>query len=84
MSIGEKPPPAQGSAYVDVTMARLSSHRIPAAAPDKVRLARRYQSLDPTRAVLELGFPRTHARVALRKVKWYRATGYAPERRRTY
>ena len=70
---------AQGWAYVDVTMARLNPHRIPAATPDKVRLSRRYEFFDPGRAVRELGLPQTPARVALRKaVEWYRSHGYAP------
>jgi dihydroflavonol-4-reductase len=70
---------AQGWAYVDVTMARLNPHRKPAATPDKVRLARRYEFFDPGKAVRELGLPQTPARVALRKaVEWYRAHGYAP------
>jgi dihydroflavonol-4-reductase len=70
---------AQGWAYVDVAMARLNPHRTPAATPDKVRLARRYEFFDPGKAVRELGLPQTPARVALGKaVDWYRAHGYAP------
>jgi dihydroflavonol-4-reductase len=69
---------AQGWAYVDMTMAWLNRHRTPAATPDKVRLARRYEFFDPGRAVRELGLPQTPARMALRKaVEWYRAHGYA-------
>ena len=70
---------AQCWSYVDVTMAKLNPHRTPAATPDKVRLARRYEFFDPGKAVRELGLPQTPARVALRKaVEWYRAHGYAP------
>jgi dihydroflavonol-4-reductase len=65
-------------AHVDVTLAKLNPRRIPAATPDKVRLSRRYEFFDPGRAVRELGFPQTPARVALSKaVQWYRAHGYA-------
>jgi len=70
---------AQCWSYVDVTMAKLNPHRTPAATPDKVRLARRYEFFDPGKAVRELGLPQTPAGVALRKaVEWYRAHGYAP------
>jgi dihydroflavonol-4-reductase len=70
---------AHGWAYVDVAMAKLNPHRTPAATPDKVRLARRYEFFDPGKAVRELGLPQTPARAALRKaVEWYRAHGYAP------
>jgi dihydroflavonol-4-reductase len=70
---------AQAWSYVDVAVAKLSSNRAPAATPDKVRLARRYEFFDPGKAVRELGLPQTPARVALREaVEWYRAHGYAP------
>jgi dihydroflavonol-4-reductase len=70
---------AQCWAYIDVAMARMNPHRIPAATPDKVRLAGRYEFFDPGKAVRELGLPQTPARVALGKaVGWYRAHGYAP------
>jgi dihydroflavonol-4-reductase len=70
---------AQCWSYVDVAMAKLNPHRVPAATPDKVRLSRRYEFFDPGKAVRELGLPQTPARVALRKaVEWYRAHGYAP------
>jgi dihydroflavonol-4-reductase len=70
---------AQCWSYVDVTMAKLNPHRMPAATPDKVRLARRFEFFDPGKAVRELGLPQTSARVALRKaVEWYRSHGYAP------
>ena len=70
---------AQCWSYVDVTMAKLNPHHTPAATPDKVRLARRYEFFNPGKAVRELGLPQTPARAALRKaVEWYRAHGYAP------
>ena len=70
---------AEGWAYLDVALARLDHDRLPAATPDKVRLSRRYEFFDPSRAVKELGLPQTPAREALRKaVEWYRANGYAP------
>jgi len=73
---------AQGWSYLDVAIARLDHGRVPAATPDKVRLARRYEFFDPGRAVRELGLPQTPARVALRKaVEWYLANGYAPDSR---
>jgi len=70
---------AQAWSYVDVTLARLKPHHIPAATPEKVRLSRRYEFFDPGKAVRELRLPQTPAREALRKaVEWYRAHGYAP------
>jgi dihydroflavonol-4-reductase len=70
---------AQCWAYVDVTLAKLNPQRTPAATPDKVRLSRRYEFFDPSKAIRELGIPQTPARVALSKaVHWYRANGYAP------
>jgi len=70
---------AQCWSYVDVTMAKLNPHRVPAATADKVRLARRYEFFDPGKAVRELGLPQTPAHAALRKaVEWYRTHGYAP------
>ncbi len=70
---------AQGWAYVDVAMAKLNPHRTPAATPDKVRLARRFEFFDSGKAVRELGLPQNPAHAALRKAtEWYRAHGYAP------
>ena len=68
---------ALGWAYVDVTLARFNPGRIPAATPDTVRLSRKHEYFDSSKAVRELGFPQTPAREALRKaVEWYRAHGY--------
>jgi dihydroflavonol-4-reductase len=65
--------------YADVTLARLNPRRTPAATPEKVRLSRRYEFFDPSKAVRELGLPQTPAREGLRKaVEWYRTHGYAP------
>jgi dihydroflavonol-4-reductase len=65
--------------YVDVALARLNPHRTPAATPEKVRLSRRHEFFDPSKAIRELGLPQTPAREALRKaVEWYRTHGYAP------
>jgi dihydroflavonol-4-reductase len=70
---------ALGWSYVDVALARLNPHHMPAATPEKVRLSRRYEFFDPGKAIRELGLPQTPAREALRKaVEWYRAHGYAP------
>ncbi|MBC7265300.1 MAG: NAD-dependent epimerase/dehydratase family protein [Chloroflexi bacterium] len=70
---------ALGWAYVDVALARLNPRRVPTATPEKVRLSRRYEWFDPSKAVQELGLPQTPAREALRKaVEWYRSHGYAP------
>lgn len=66
-------------AYVDVTLCRLGLRRIPTATPEKVRLSRRYEWFDSTKAMRELGYTYGPAREALRKaVEWYRANGYAP------
>jgi dihydroflavonol-4-reductase len=65
--------------YVDATMAHLNRRHTPAATPEKVRLSRRYEFYDSSKAVRELGIPQTPAREALRKaVEWYRSHGYAP------
>ena len=65
--------------YLDVTLARLNTRRVPAATPEKVRLSCRYEFFDPAKAVRALGLPQTPAREGLRKaVAWYRAHGYAP------
>jgi dihydroflavonol-4-reductase len=65
--------------YVDVALARLNPRHTPAATPEKVRLSRRYEFFDPSKAVRELRLPQTPAREDLRKaVEWYRIHGYAP------
>ena len=70
---------AMGWAHVDVTLARLNPRRTPTATPEKVRLSRRYEYFDSSKAVRELGLPQTPAREALRKaVDWYRSHGHAP------
>jgi dihydroflavonol-4-reductase len=70
---------AQAWSYVDVTMARLNPSHIPTATPEKVRLSRRYEYFDPSKAVRELGLPQAPAREGLRRaVEWYRVHGYAP------
>jgi dihydroflavonol-4-reductase len=70
---------AQAWSYVDVALARLNPRRVPAATPEKVRLSRRYEFYDASKAVRELGLPQTPAREGLRQaVAWYRANGYAP------
>jgi dihydroflavonol-4-reductase len=63
-----------------VMLARLNPRRVPAATPEKVRLSRRYEFFDPSKAVRELGLPQTPAREGLRKaVEWYQAHGYASQ-----
>jgi len=70
---------AQAWSYVERAVARINPRHIPAATPEKVRLARRYEFFDSGKAVRELGLPQTPAREALSKaVAWYRANGYAP------
>jgi dihydroflavonol-4-reductase len=64
--------------FVDVALARLDPHRMPAATPEKVRLSRRYEFFDSGKAIRELGLPQTPVREGLtRAVEWYRAQGYA-------
>jgi dihydroflavonol-4-reductase len=66
-------------AYGEVAFARVHRRHIPSATPEKVRLSRRCEYFDPSKAVRELGLPQTPAREALRKaVDWYRVHGYAP------
>ena len=70
---------AQAWSYVDVALARFNPRRVPAATPEKVRLSRRYEFYDASKAVRELGLPQTPAREGLRQaVTWYRGHGYAP------
>jgi dihydroflavonol-4-reductase len=70
---------AQCWSYVDVMLGRVIPGYTPAATPDKVRLSRRYEFFDASKAVRELGLPQTPARSALAKaVAWYREHGYAP------
>ena len=67
---------ALGWSYVDVALARVNPRHKPAATPEKVRLARRYEFFDASKAVRELGLPQTPAREALRKsVAWYQTHG---------
>lgn len=69
---------AQTWSYVDVGLSRLNKAHIPAATPEKVRLSRRHEFFDASKAVLELGLPQTPVREALRRaVAWYRKNGYA-------
>jgi dihydroflavonol-4-reductase len=69
---------AQCWSYVDVMLGRLIPSYTPAATPDKVRLSRRCEFFDSSKAVRELGFPQAPARKALAKaVAWYREHGYA-------
>ncbi len=68
-------------AYVDVTIAWINRNHKPTATPEKVRLSRRYEFFDSSKAVRELGIPQRPAREALRKaVEWYRAHGYASQK----
>jgi dihydroflavonol-4-reductase len=65
--------------YVDVSLARLNPKHTPTATPDAVKQSRRYEFYEISKAINELGFPKSSAREALRKsVEWYRAHGYAP------
>jgi len=65
--------------YVDTALARLNPRHVPAATPEKVRLAHHYEWYDSSKALRELGLPHTPVREALRKaVEWYREHGYAP------
>lgn len=64
---------------VDVAIGRLNPRHVPTATPEKVRLSRRYEFFDPSKAVRELDLPQTPTREALLKaVDWYRRHGYAP------
>jgi dihydroflavonol-4-reductase len=66
--------------YVDGGLARLNPHHTPAATPDKVRLSRRYEFCDPSKAVRELGLPQTPVEEGLHTaVERYRDHGYAPK-----
>ena len=64
-------------AYLDTTLARLLPKYMPQATPEKVKISKRGEAFSARKAVEELGFPQTPARVALQKaVDWYRGNGY--------
>ncbi|MCS7285664.1 MAG: NAD-dependent epimerase/dehydratase family protein [Anaerolineae bacterium] len=66
-------------AYIDVALTKLGLRSVPTATPEKVRLSRRYEWFDCSKAMRELGYTYGPAREAVRKaVEWYRANGYAP------
>jgi len=63
--------------YLDAALSHLIPGRIPAATPDKVRLAYHYEFFDSTKARSELSLPITAVHSALQKaVDWYRENGY--------
>jgi len=64
--------------YLDTGLARLVPSHIPTAAPETVRLSRRYEFFDSSKAERELGYSHAPARQALAKaVAWYQENGYA-------
>jgi dihydroflavonol-4-reductase len=66
-------------AYVDIGLARLNPHHVPAATPDAVRVSSKREYFSSAKAIRELDYRYTPAREALRKaVDWYRQNGYAP------
>lgn len=68
--------PILGLSYLNAALCTLSG-ATPRMTPETIRMARHYMFYDPSKAVRELGFPQTPARVALRKaVDWFRANGY--------
>jgi len=63
--------------YLDTGLARLNPRHIPTATPDTVRLSRRYEYFDSSKAQRELGYSHRTARQALGKaVAWYQKNGY--------
>jgi dihydroflavonol-4-reductase len=68
--------------YLDVGLARLNPRHIPTATPETVRLSRRFEYFDSSKAERELGYSHGPARQALAKaVAWYRENGYMEETR---
>jgi dihydroflavonol-4-reductase len=64
--------------YIDTGLARLNPRHIPTATPETVRLSRRYEFFDSSKAEHELGYTHAPARQSLAKaVAWYRENGYA-------
>ena len=64
--------------YLDTGLARLYPPHLPTATPETVRLSRRYEFFDSSKAEGELGYTHAPARQSLAKaVAWYRANGYA-------
>jgi dihydroflavonol-4-reductase len=64
-------------AYLDTGLVRLNPSHTPTATPETVRLSRRYEYFDSSKAQRELGYSHGPARQALAKaVAWYRANGY--------
>jgi hypothetical protein len=69
-----------GFAYIDISLARLSSRHITAATPGAVRVSSKNEFFSSSKAVREPGYSYVPARETLRKaVIWYRANGYAPQ-----
>ncbi|OGO34088.1 MAG: hypothetical protein A2Z16_02425 [Chloroflexi bacterium RBG_16_54_18] len=70
---------AMAWSFLDVFLSRIIKGRLPAATPDKVRLAYHYEFFDSTKARTELAVPITPVHSALQKaVTWYRENRYAP------
>lgn len=68
---------AMAWAYLDTGLARLNPRHIPTATPETVRLSRRFEFYDSSKAESKLGYSHIPARQALAKaVEWYRANGY--------
>jgi dihydroflavonol-4-reductase len=64
-------------AYLDITLAHIIPRYVPMATPEKVRISRRGEAFDSSKAVRELGFPQNPARDALQKaIEWYQENGY--------
>ena len=72
--------PVLALSYVNAGWARMAK-RTPRMTPDTIRMTRHPMYYDPGKAIEELGFPRTSARVALEKaVRWFTESGYVTRR----
>ena len=72
--------PVLAMAYLNALFCSLTG-LTPRMTPETVRLSRHYMFFDPSKAIKELGLPRTPAREALRKaVEWFYANGYVHAR----
>jgi dihydroflavonol-4-reductase len=69
--------PILALAYANAALCRLLPGTTPRMTPETIRMSRHLMYFDPSKAVRELGFPQTPARVALAKaVEWFRENGY--------
>ena len=69
--------PILALSYVNAALCKLFPRCTPRMTPETIRMSSHSMYFDPGKAIRELGFPQTPARVALEKaVAWFRDNGY--------